>query len=461
MTRWPLRWTIPSIALVLVLLTELVIGAAVLGLLQRTLRDQVDRRLDEAANEILSRPEELRRQLGQAGTDDEGGLRGPRSDVVVVVFRESGDVAPGITRRLNDGRPIPSVDIRLNETAPYTDRVGGEAWRVRVVRDDDTAVTLAVMMPLRDQGSTTATLRRGIIALGIGVAVVAAGAAAWATRRSLRPLRDAEHTAAAIAAGDLGRRVPAYPATSEAGSLAASLNVMLDRLSESMDARRASEERLRRFVSDASHELRTPLAAIRGYAELSRIGADSGVDAMARIEANAERMAAMVEDLLVLARYDESAASLAGDDEVDMAALLADTASDVRAQDLSRTVTVTCGEGVRARGSARHLGQLLANLAGNVLDHTPEGTPVEFAARTEAGQVVVTVRDHGPGFGSASAAQAFDRFYRADASRTRQTGGSGLGLAIVAAIAAAHGGTVAAADAAGGGAIVTVTLPAA
>lgn len=460
MSRWPLRWVIPSIALVLVLLTELVLGLATLALLRSTLTDQVDRKLEEAALAITEHPGDLLALLGEPGTASDVDAVRPSNQVIVSVFRADGQPARALNRRLNNARPVPRVRIDLDSREPYTSRDAREQWRVLVTTVGDGQATVAVMMPLRDTGDTATALRRGMVALGVVVALLAAGLAAWATRRSLRPLSEAEHTAAAIASGDLERRVPDYPPTSEAGSLARSLNAMLDQLTASMAARAASEERLRRFVSDASHELRTPLAAIRGYAELHRMGADADDAAMARVEANAERMAGLVEDLLLLARYDEGAATLTGQEEVDVAALLEDAAADLRAQDPTRDVTVTTAAGCTVRGSRRHLSQLLANLAGNVLAHTPAGSPVEMAAGRSGETVVVSVRDHGPGFGPGHAERAFERFYRADASRTRETGGSGLGLAIVAALVHAHGGTVEAADA-DEGAVVTVRLPAA
>ena len=466
MTSWPLKWTIPAIALVLVLLTELLIGASVLFLLQRTLTSQVDRKLDAAASSLAANPAAII-DLANSGTDSGMPLQ-PPNDVAVVVFRADGTEATAATRRLNNGRPVPRITLRPRATATYTARAPGESWRVvtRHLGGDGpgAGTTIAVMAPLRDIGSAATILGRGIIVLGLGVALIAAALAAWATRRSLRPLAEAERTAAAIAAGDLTRRVPSYPRATEAGSLAASLNAMLDRLSATMTQRDATEARLRRFVSDASHELRTPLAAIRGYAELHRMGADESGDAVSRIEANADRMAALVDDLLLLARSDEAATVLGGDEAVDIGRILEDVAADLKAQDPSRVVSVDAGAGTVVRGSTRHLTQLFSNLAANALRHTPEATPIELASRLEGGRVIATVRDHGHGFGETHAARAFERFYRADESRTRQSGGSGLGLAIVAAIASAHRGTVSAADVgpsdAPDGAIVTVTLPA-
>ncbi|MBC7298405.1 MAG: HAMP domain-containing histidine kinase [Demequina sp.] len=460
MTRWPLRWTIPAIALVLVLLTELVLGAAVLALLNRTLVAQIDARLEEAMTTIENRRGTVLSELGRTPNPNAVDPLRPRSDVLVAVIRADGSVAEALTGRLNNGRPLPAVSIRDGARAPYTSRAQGETWRVLVRDVGAGGATVAVMMPLRDPGAAATALRRGIIVLGFMVAVLAAGLAAWATRRSLRPLGEAERTAAAIAEGDLTRRVPDYPRSTEAGSLAASLNVMIDRLHGALAQGEATQERLRRFVSDASHELRTPLAAIRGYAELHRIGGDDQGDAVGRIETNAARMSDLVDDLLLLARSDEDASQLTADAIVDLAAVVAEAGEDLRAQDPSRAVTVVHEGRCLVRGSQRHLSQVLANLAANVLRHTPEGSPVELTTARTGSAVTVTVRDHGPGFPHGDAERLFERFYRADDSRTRDTGGSGLGLAIVSAIVSAHGGSASASDL-GDGAEVVVTLPAA
>jgi len=456
-TRWPLRWTIPGIALVLVLMTELVLGATSLALLNRTLVGQIDTRLDEAMTAIENQPGTVLRELGRSPRSNTVDPLRPRSDVLVAVIRADGSFAEGLAGQLNNGRPVPAVTIREGSGGPYTSQAQGESWRVLVRDVGARGTTVAAMMPLSDPGAAATALLRGIIVLGLVVAVLAAGLAAWATRRSLRPLGEAERTAAAIAEGDLTRRVPDYPQSTEAGSLAASLNVMIDRLHGALAQGEASQERLRRFVSDASHELRTPLAAIRGYAELHRIGGDEHGDAVGRIEANAARMSDLVDDLLLLARSDEDASQLTADAPVDLGALVAEAAADLSAQDPSRTVTVTDQGGCLVRGSQRHLSQVFANLAANVLRYTPEGSAVEFTTAREGSTVTVTVRDHGPGFPMGNLERVFERFYLADDSRTRDTGGSGLGLAIVSAIVSAHGGSAAASDL-GDGAQVVVTF---
>ena len=296
-----------------------------------------------------------------------------------------------------------------------------------------------------------------------GVLLALALAAWWIVRLGLRPLTRIGETAGAIASGDLARRVePAEPRT-EVGRLGLALNAMLARLEEAFAERRASEERLRRFLADASHELRTPLASIRGYAELFRIGAvRDGPDvekAMTRIEDESARMGVLVEDLLALARLDE--VRDAHREPVDMAQLAGDAVDDARAVAPEREIALRCsGNGdVVLDGDPGQLRQVLANLMRNALTHTPPGTPIEVSVAGADGAARLEVRDHGPGLPTGDPAELFERFWRADPGRGRGRAGAGLGLSIVAAIVTAHGGHAEAADAPGGGARFTVTLP--
>jgi two-component system OmpR family sensor kinase len=304
-------------------------------------------------------------------------------------------------------------------------------------------------------------------AIVIAAVLAAIGIGAWFTvRLGLRPLDRIGETAGAIAAGDLARRVePAEPRT-EVGRLGLALNAMLARLEEAFAERRASEERLRRFLADASHELRTPLASIRGYAELFRIGAArEGPDvekAMSRIEDESTRMGVLVEDLLALARLDEVRDRHR--EPVDMAALAGDAVDDARAVAPEREIelrTDAAGGPVVLDGDPAQLRQVLANLLRNALVHTPAGTPIEVTvdAVADAREARLEVRDHGPGLPAGDPAELFERFWRADPGRGRGRAGAGLGLSIVAAIVSAHGGRAEAADAPGGGARFTVTLP--
>jgi two-component system OmpR family sensor kinase len=271
------------------------------------------------------------------------------------------------------------------------------------------------------------------------------------------------HTAGAIAGGDLSQRVGTTDPRTEVGRLGAALNRMLDRLERAFAERRASEDRLRRFIADASHELRTPLVSIRGYAELYRIGAarePAEVEtAMRRIEEEAARMGMLVEDLLTLARLDE--VREAAHDEVDVAALAGDAVDDARAAAPDRTIDLDVGGRAVVLGDADRLRQVLGNLLRNALVHTPAGTPIDVRVSRGGGEVCLEVRDHGPGLPPGDPEALFERFWRAEAGRERGRGGAGLGLAIVAGIVAAHGGTVAAANAPDGGASFVVRLPAA
>jgi two-component system OmpR family sensor kinase len=310
------------------------------------------------------------------------------------------------------------------------------------------------------------TLHRLLAVEAIVIAAVLAALAAagwWLVRLGLRPLDRIGATAGAIAAGDLSHRVERAEPRTEVGRLGLSLNAMLTRLEDAFAERRASEERLRRFLADASHELRTPLASIRGYAELFRIGAArEGADvekAMSRIEDESARMGVLVEDLLALARLDEIRD--AHREPVDLSELAGDAVDDARAVAPDREIALQgAGNGeIVVDGDPHQLRQVLANLVRNALVHTPAGTPIEVAVAASAGEATVAVRDHGPGLPTRNPNELFDRFWRADPGRGRGRAGAGLGLAIVAGIVSAHGGRAEAADADGGGARFTVVLP--
>jgi two-component system OmpR family sensor kinase len=294
--------------------------------------------------------------------------------------------------------------------------------------------------------------------------LLALGFAAWVVVRiGLLPLDRMGHTASVIAGGDLSHRVQDTDGRTEVGRLGMALNAMLDRLEEAFAERQASEDRLRRFLADASHELRTPLSSIRGYAELFRMGAVADAAelerAMKRIEDEAARMGVLVEDLLTLARLDEIAD--APHTDVDVRRLARDAVDDARATAPGRAIALA-GEGeATVLGDAHQLRQVLANLLRNALVHTPEGTEVDVTCERRDGQVVLEVRDHGPGLPPDADTRAiFERFWRAEGGRERGRDGAGLGLAIVAAIVAAHDGTVSASNAPDGGAAFTVELPA-
>jgi two-component system, OmpR family, sensor kinase len=231
----------------------------------------------------------------------------------------------------------------------------------------------------------------------------------------------------------------------EVGRVGASLNTMLGHVASALSARQASEHKVRQFVADASHELRTPLASIRGYAELTRrtqseLPADA-VRSLGRIESEAKRMTALVEDLLLLARLDEGRALERK--PVDLSRLLVDALSDAHAAGPDHTWSIDVpGEPVEVVGDEPRLHQVIANLLANARVHTPPGTVVTATLAREGNTAMMTVLDDGPGIPTELQPVLFERFARGDSSRSRDTGSTGLGLAIVHAVVAAHGGTV-------------------
>jgi two-component system OmpR family sensor kinase len=308
--------------------------------------------------------------------------------------------------------------------------------------DDGDSLVLA--LPLDDLDSTLHRLLLVEIAVtGVALAV-GVGLARWLVTVGLRPLDDIATTAGAIAGGDLSRRVDREEPTTEVGRLGGALNAMLGQIEKAFSERRASEDRLRRFVADASHELRTPLASIRAYAELFERGADRRPDDLARvlsgIEAEAARMGVLVDDLLLLARLDQGRV-LEGE-PADLGALAAAAVDAARAIDPDRPLSLHVDGSVEVVGDRVRLRQVLDNLLANVRAHTPPGAPasVSVSADRARSTAIVEVTDTGPGIPDDDRPRVFERFFRADPSRSRDQGGAGLGLAIVAAITAAHGG---------------------
>jgi two-component system OmpR family sensor kinase len=295
------------------------------------------------------------------------------------------------------------------------------------------------------------------------IVVVIVGCLAWAlVKVSMRPLREIEQTAGAIAAGDLSQRIePGRPGT-EVGRLSEALNAMLAQIEQAFREREASENRLRRFVADAGHELRTPLTSVRGYAELFRHGADRRPDdlalAMRRIEEEASRMGVLVDDLLLLARLDQGRPLER--EPVDLRRVAADLVTDAHRlhpewplefEDAEAPLVVT-GDNLR-------LHQAVGNLLSNCRAHTPPGTALTVRLSSRDEMAVVEVSDTGPGIDPDIAGRVFERFVRADDSRARSSGGSGLGLSIVSSIVEAHGGRVELDSEIGKGATFRLLLP--
>ena len=355
-----------------------------------------------------------------------------------------------------------SDDSPPGTTRTYTvDAQDGTAYRALATSLGPRQGTLTVAIPL---GETQRTLDRLVLTellVGAGVLILAAVLALWLVRLGLRPLEGIEETAGAIAAGDLSRRVDPADDRTEVGKLGASLNAMLAQIEAAFEERRASESRLRRFVADASHELRTPLTSIRGYAELFRRGADTRPEdlekSMARIEAEASRMGVLVDDLLLLARLDQGRPLER--EPLDLAEVVGDAVEGFRAVAPERGIDLEADGPTDLVGDEGRLRQVVDILLDNARVHTSKETPVHVLLGADAGEVVLTVMDEGPGLSPEQREKAFERFYRGDPGRSRSTGGAGLGLSIATAIVEAHGGSISASSPEGGGARFEVRLP--
>jgi two-component system OmpR family sensor kinase len=458
-----------AVVVVLALVAFTTTTALTAMLLRDYLTEQTDRELEESLEPLNALAWEELNRLRNGPTLERRAFVpvGPYYVVITERATRSAYVLTFPTTR--ESRPDLAIywgDERL-DGEPFTieSSDGSLPWRALAVPTSRGEGTVAVALPLDDVEDTVNQVIR--LSLVIGTAtLVAVALLAWAAvRRAFRPLARIEDTAAAIAAGDLTRRIPERNASDEVASLSSSLNQMLTQIEQSFAVREASEQRMRQFVADASHELRTPLATVRGYAELYRVGGIRGeVDvtgAMRRIESEATRMSRLVEDMLLLTRFDTEPSFERR--PTDLTVLAADTVQDARARAPQRSIRlVPLGRETGpapALGDEHALRQVLANLVTNALSHTPADTPVEVATGVEGDRVVVEVRDHGPGISPEVADRVFERFYRADPSRSRAQGGTGLGLAIAAAIVSGHDGTVTHRPTPGGGATFRVELP--
>ncbi|ADP82087.1 sensor histidine kinase [Pseudofrankia inefficax] len=362
-------------------------------------------------------------------------------------------VDPGQAPRAPAGAPRVLTALRPATVSSFS---GAGRWRaVLVAGTGGEGVLLA--QSLSRVEATTGRVRLVASGAGMLVLIVMFAAGYWVERLGLRPITRVTRVADAISAGKRSRRVDVRGSPrSEASHLARAFNIMLDE-------EQASQDRLRRFVGDASHELRTPVSVIQGLAEIWSQGSPlNGADLdemMRRIGQESRRMADLVENLLLLARLDERKPVRRG--EIDLAALVRDVAFDASLLHPSRDLTCDAKDSAIVLGDESGLRQVVSNLCQNALIHTPPTASVALSVAVDdaGGRAVLEVRDTGPGMTAQDAERAFDRFWRADASRVRP--GSGLGLPIVAAIVTAHGGSVTIESSPDLGTLVRAVLPAA
>ncbi|MGO3022582.1 MAG: sensor histidine kinase [Brevibacterium sp.] len=613
--EWSLTTKLLAIMMLLMLLVLTGTSAWVLENLRDSLVQRTDERLISASETLAKQAYQDVFQPAELQSGDDDAEEAPSSTTIdsnswdqlksllpggfyVQFYDTNGDPIRDPVAPEPQNHPIlPKIDekeVYSRGGEPFTVPGTSSQWRARAMKVKNTDVLVSIAVPFdREVDNINERARNTMIGIGLLALAMVAGVGYWAINNTFRPLRDIEKTASRIAAGDLSQRVPSYPRNTELGRLSAALNTMLGRIEDSFDGQTRSEKRIRQFVSDASHELRTPLVTIRGYAELYRQGAitksDDIANAMERMESEAKRMGVLVDDLVVLARLDEQRAAEIG--PIDLHKVVRDAAADAAAQAPDRDISFIGLDGEDAqpvpmiRGSESKIRQVIVNLAGNAVRHTPEHTAIEFAvgvvglpeqvdpdsadtgeireggARghngrnggkngakdkprergfvtggvrifrrgdsagndqadtqptpqpgdqadpqgtaqtdlptgpepdqqskdqadsseaanivpdvTAAGSITVDeslrgfpngrvrfeVRDHGDGIDPEVVPRIFERFYRLDVSRTRDTGGSGLGLSIVKAIVENHHGAISVHETPGGGATFRIDLP--
>ncbi|WP_295128418.1 HAMP domain-containing sensor histidine kinase [uncultured Leifsonia sp.] len=552
--RWnaiSLRTKITGVTVLMLTLGLLVTGIGTMAMLKPVLLEQLDAQLSAASGATYVNTY----LYGSSSDKDKIATDSSPSDYFAALYDSNGKLVktnwtnipfahrPAIPASLSlseakampvGGFPVPSNDGRTSYRALVTTQTFAGTGELATVIIATTTSQIDTVM---------AAFLAIFLLFGVIVIVVGAGLTRMLVTTTFAPLREVEQTAAAIADGDFSQRLGGATPNTEVGRLNRSLNTMLNRIDRAFTDRARTIDQMRRFVGDASHELRTPLVSVRGYAELYRMGAlqtpEDVAQAMDRIEKEAIRMGLLVEDLLELARLDETKPLDLR--PVDLVRIARDAAMDAMAGSPDRTVTVLTPSPVPAAavqaasddavepgvdtvpytipdevsrpsnatgpiafaGSAlarlrrggrgrrgttgpipvtttervvltappaepaivmaeeNKLRQVVTNLMGNALRYTPEGSPIEIAVQVDhrADRAVLEVRDHGEGVPPQIREKIFQRFWRADTSRARETGGSGLGLAIVSSIVAAHHGTVEVVETDGGGATFRVSLP--
>ena len=416
--------------------------------------DRLDRAGIERDNDEEDRPARAATPLNRVPTS-----------ISVTVLDPFGNLVGGIGGDLNSNKITDYVkgllpgQVAAYGNRPFTIEAPGPDFRVATTVLPSSLGSVIVAQSLADFDRTTRQIGTVFLIIGSLVLLFIAFASRQVIKVGMRPLERIEETAEKIAAGDLSARLDNFEPDTEVGRLSTSLNTMLSRIEEAFDARMQSEDKLRRFVADASHELRTPLTAIRGFAELHRQGAvpegEKTNELIARIEKESMRMGYLVEDLLMLARMDQSREIVISD--VNLSELVQEAVTSAQAAGPDHTITTNISSSVATKGDADKIYQVVTNLLANARAHTPAGTTITVSTFTDGKDSFVTVADNGPGLSAEDQARIFERFYRVDASRQRNSkDGSGLGLSIVDAVMRAHGGDVSVESELGKGAAFTL-----
>jgi two-component system OmpR family sensor kinase len=472
-----IKLTVMSIALIGLLLTLSSFGT--ISLLRTYLQENTDTLLTSTAAALADEEPLL---LEQRLASRQVTLPRLPSDYYIAFLDSRGSLLFGLVSSANAKNAVPNLNaftleaVLATEGRPFDIEVSSKSgyrdlgsWRM--VATPLTTANGSIVIALPDVTNARLIAQYGAIGTGFGFFLLTlSGLAIWLTITSaLRPLREVERTAAMVAAGDTSQRLVDADKNTEIGRLNGSLNSMLDSIDNAMSSRNKALDQMKRFVADASHELRTPLVTLRGYAELYRIGAlkkKADIDeAMGRIESESIRMTELVENLLALARMDETFELTKT--KHDLAQLAALSIRDVGANGSKNEFALVDLSGkalaadfaLEAAVDASAIRQVLTNLLVNAIKFSDAKDRIEIALAEASGKAVIEVRDHGEGIPKSLRDKVFERFYRADNSRNRETGGSGLGLSIVKTIVTRHGGDVKALETPGGGATFRITLP--
>jgi len=448
-------------------------------LMRSYLTQQMDSELLSVAGGSFPRVERagIAREARGNQSDDEGAEKDARavplqsvpSSISLTLIGPAGIVLGQIGGDLNSTeitsylQSITPEQVIERGNKPFTIEAPQSDFRVIAQRLPTGLGTVVVAQSFEDIDRTLLRLQGLFILIGLVMILFIALASRKVITVGLRPLVTVEATAERIAEGDLTARLPDLKPNTEVGRLVNTLNTMLGRIEESFSARVESESKLRRFVADASHELRTPITAIRGFAELHRQGAVTGEEKtkelIGRIESESKRMGSLVEDLLLLARLDQSRQMKS--EPVNLSKLVSDAVESARAAGPNYPVNFNkSDEEIYALGDNDRIHQVVANLLANARTHTPVGTKIDVSVIQSEDGVRIRIADNGPGLSEKDQAQIFERFYRADASRVRTDGeGTGLGLSIVDAVMRAHAGQVSVESELGKGAVFTLFFP--
>jgi two-component system OmpR family sensor kinase len=478
LSHFPLRVSLVMVMTGLAALGLLVSGLVVTGLTQQFLTNRVDSQLQDTAG-TLAKSDSVTTCTQAAGAASGGGPDNSSPE-----FGLDRPPSNAFTAIIDGGRPVvcyspdpntmPDISAMTEPTEPVTvPAVNGSSssvpWRAVAVQNSS-GQTVVVAQPMKGEAGIMHNLVTALVVITLGVLFLLVIASFYLVRRALQPLNQVEQTAGRIAEGQLDRRVPDWSPTTEVGRLSVALNRMLEqiqgafiKINQSEQQAREAEASMRRFIGDASHELRTPLTSVRGYADLYKSGATEDADMVIdRISSEAGRMSLLVEDLLTLVRMDEGRPMRS--DLVDLLELCIAAVDNARAGFPGRSISVQneTGSIPLTVGDQNRLHQVVGNLLTNALRHGGEdATVVLRLTRPDEGHVGIEISDDGVGIAAEDLPHLFERFYRADVSRSRASGGSGLGLSIVKSLVESHGGTISVDSVQGEGTTFRIVLPSA